>query len=430
MEDDTMGELRTDRRGALKALGVGAFLQGRKALGASSRRGVAAALTRYTASGEVPGLVAGVARGGRVQVDVLGVKTLGGRERVRRDSLFRVASMTKPVTAAATMILVDEGKLKLDEPVDRLLPELSNRKVLRRLEGPLDDTVPATRAITVRDLLTFRLGFGIIFAPGAASYPIQQAMDQLKLGQGMPDPLVPPAPDEWIRRLGTLPLMHQPGERWMYNTGTDVLGVLIARASGQSFDAFLHQRIFEPLGMRDTGFFVPPSKIDRLLTSYDHNHETGKVEIYDRARGGRWSRPPAFPSGSAGLVSTVDDFLTFGQLMLSKGQHRGKQLLSRASVEEMTKDQLTAAQKATVAFVPGYFERLGWGLGMAVVTKADDVGRSPGAFGWDGGLGTSWFTDPGQGVVGVLLTQQAFTSPYPPNVVQDFWRAIYGKHAS
>jgi CubicO group peptidase (beta-lactamase class C family) len=324
------------------------------------------------------------------------------------------------------MILVDEGKLSLDQPVDGLLPELANRKVLRRLDGPLDDTVPAQRPITVRDLLTFRMGFGIVFSPTPT--PIQKAMDDLKLGQGIPNPAVPPAPDEWIRRLGTLPLMHQPGERWMYNTGTDVLGVLIARAAGQSFPAFLQERIFAPLGMRDTGFYVPKAKLGRLVTSYDHNHQTGKVEVFDRPDG-QWSKPPAFPSGSAGLVSSVDDFLAFGQMMLGQGAYRGKRVLSAAAVEQMTTDQLTPAQKTTMAFVPGYFDRLGWGFGMAVVTKPDDLGRAPGAFGWDGGLGTSWFTDPKQGVVGVLLTSQAFTSPYPPNVVRDFWRAVLDKRS-
>ena len=194
--------------------------------------------------------------------------TGGSGDPIRRDTIFRIASMTKPITAAAAMILVEECRLRLDDPVDRLLPELAERRVLKRLDGPLDDTEPAQRPITLRDLLTFRMGFGI--PDGAARHlsDPDRAASELDLGQGMPQPQTPPAPDEWIRRFGTLPLMHQPGEKWMYNTGSDVLGVLIARASGQPFETFLHERLFEPLGMKDTGFSVPAAKLDRFAASY------------------------------------------------------------------------------------------------------------------------------------------------------------------
>ena len=205
--------------------------------------------------GVVPGMVALICRRGELHVEAIGAKALAAPP-IARDTIFRIASMSKPVTAAAAMILVEECKLRLDEPVDRLLPELADRQVLKRLDGPLDETEPAKRPITLRDLLTFRSGWGIALAPPDV-YPIQKAMSELLLGQGPPNPQTPPAPDEWIRRLGTLPLMHQPGERWMYHTGSDVLGVLISRASGQPFEQFLQERLFEPLGMRDTGFSVP-----------------------------------------------------------------------------------------------------------------------------------------------------------------------------
>src|ERR1700730_15694643 len=269
--------------------------------------------------GEVPGLVALVSRRGEVHVEALGIKALGGSDPIQRDTIFRIASMTKPITAAAAMILVEECKVRLDVPVEELLPELTDRRVLKRLDGPLDDTEPAKRPITLRDLLTFRMGFGIVMAP-PGTYPIQTAVNDLLLGQGMPQPSLPPGPDEWIRRFGTLPLMHQPGEKWMYHTGSDVLGVLIARASGQPFDAFLQERIFEPLGMKDTAFSVPASKLDRLATAYSTNSETGALELYDPAEGGQWSRPPAFPSGGVGLVSTVDDYLAFARMMLNPGR--------------------------------------------------------------------------------------------------------------
>src|SRR5579884_2744005 len=269
--------------------------------------------------GEVPGLVTLISRRGEAHVDVIGTLAAGGKEPMRRDTLFRISSMTKPITAVATMILVEECKLRLDDPVDELLPELANRRVLKQLDSPLDDTVPASRPISVRDLLTFRMGFGqLMAAPGA--YPILAAANKLQIGMGPPMPESMPAPDEWLRRLGTLPLMYQPGERWLYNTGADVLGVLISRAAGQPFEAFLRERIFEPLGMRDTSFSVPDTKLDRFATSYWTNPQTGERVVYDKTGGGQWSHPPAFASGAGGLVSTIDDYHAFAQMLL----HRGK----------------------------------------------------------------------------------------------------------
>src|SRR5437870_4487403 len=245
--------------------------------------------------GEVPGVVTLVSRRGEVHVDAIGTKAIGGGDPIRRDTIFRITSMTKPITAAATMILVEECKLRLDEPVDRLLPELANRKVLKRLDGPLDDTTPAHRPITVRDLLTFRMGFGVVTGPPDV-YPIQKAVSELQIvGFGPPNQSTPHDPDEWIRRLGTLPLMHQPGEKWMYNTGSYVLGVLIARASGQPLETFFYERIFEPLGMNDTGFSVPAAKLDRLAPSYWVNSETGELEIQDGVADSQWSSPAALP---------------------------------------------------------------------------------------------------------------------------------------
>jgi CubicO group peptidase (beta-lactamase class C family) len=378
----------------------------------------------YVERGEVPGLVTLVSRRGEVHVDVIGTQAFGESPPMRRDTIFRISSMTKPITAAATMILVEECKLRLDEPVDALLPELAERKVLMRLDGPLDDTVPANRPITVRDLLTFRMGFGQLLAPPDA-YPILSAASEQQLGMGPPSPSSMPAPDEWMRRLGRLPLMHQPGEQWMYNTGSDVLGVLIARASGQPLEAFLREHIFEPLGMKDTGFSVPAISLDRLATSYWTNFETGELELYDGVEGGQWSRPPDFPSGAGGLVSTIDDYLAFGQMTLSYGKHASSRILSRLSVELMTTDQLTPEQKAVSGLVPGYFDSHGWGFGMSVVARRDDVATVPGRFGWDGGLGTSWYSDPREEMVTILMTQCAWTSPSPPDVCLDFWTSAY-----
>lgn len=378
----------------------------------------------YVERGEVPGIVTLVSRRGEVHVDVIGMKAVEGLDPMRRDTIFRISSMTKPITAAATMILVEECKVRLDEPVDRWLPELADRKVLKRLDGPLDDTVPANRPITVRDLLTFRMGFGQMMAPPDA-YPILKAASEQQIGMGPPSPSTLPAPNEWMRRLGQLPLMHQPGEKWMYNTGSDVLGVLIARASGQPLETFLRERLFEPLDMKDTGFSVQAASLDRLATSYWTDPQSGQLVVYDEARGGQWSRPPAFPSGAGGLVSTIDDYLAFGQMMLNHGKHGSERILSRLSVELMTTDQLTPEQKAVSGLVPGYFDSHGWGFGVSVVTRRDDVAAVPGRYGWDGGLGTSWYSDPKEDMVIILMTQRAWTSASPPHVCLDFWTSAY-----
>ncbi|HMI89116.1 MAG TPA: serine hydrolase domain-containing protein [Polyangiaceae bacterium] len=389
------------------------------AFSSAGRQRVHDLMASYVDSGVVPGMVTLLRRQGELHVDAIGLSAFGGAP-MRRDSIFRIASMTKPITAAATMILVEEGKVSLDQPVDEWLPELANRKVLTRPDGPLDDTVPANRAITVRDLLALTMGFGLMFPFDA--YPVQKAAIELAVSIVPPRPQASPDPDEWIRRLGTLPLMHQPGEQWMYNTGSDVLGVLIARASGQALDVFLRERIFLPLGMKDTGFSVPPSKLDRLAACYYFNPESGAVELFDDASNSEWNRAPPFLSGAGGLVSTIDDFLAFGAMMLNKGTHEGGRILSAQSVNSMTTDQLTPEQKAVSGLAPGYFANQGWGFGLAMVTGADDVSPRPGRYGWDGGFGTYWFNDPAQDFIGILMTQRSIDDMSPAHA---FWKAAF-----
>src|SRR5437763_9809784 len=244
-------------------------------------------LAAHVDGGAAPGLVSVVSRRGEAHVEVIGSTAVDGGSPMKADTIVRISSMTKPITAVATMILVEECRLRLDDPVDRLLPELAARRVLKRLAGPLDDTVPANRPITLRDLLTFRLGFGQMLARPDA-YPILKAANDLHIGMGPPNPSEQPAPDEWLRRLGSLPLMHQPGAKWMYNTGSDVLGVLIARAAGQPFDTLLRERIFEPLGMHDTSFSVEPGSVGRFATSYWTNRQTGSLEVFDAVVDRQW----------------------------------------------------------------------------------------------------------------------------------------------
>ena len=369
--------------------------------------------------GLAPGIVTLVSRRGETRVDAVGAKAVGGDDPMRRDTIFRIASMTKPVVAVAAMILVEECRLRLDDPVDPLLPELADREVLKRPDWPVDETVPANRPITLRDLLTLRLGIGAVLAP-PGSHPIQVAMEEAELAPGADSPSLPP--DEWMRRLGGLPLIHQPGERWMYETGSDVLGVLISRATGGSLEAFFRERIFEPLGMDDTEFHVPPAKVDRLASLYGANPETGALELHDDAGDSKWSRPPAFESGGGGLVSTVDDYLAFCRMMLNGGKHGGERILSRPSVELMTTDHLTPGQRQGAEMLLG--ENGGWGFGMSVVTGRDDLAATPGRFGWDGGYGTSGYSDPGEDMIGILMTQR-LAGPDSPRIDLDFWTSAY-----
>jgi CubicO group peptidase (beta-lactamase class C family) len=372
--------------------------------------------------GVVPGIVTLVSRRGETHVDAIGTKAIGGSDPMWRDTIFRVASVTKPIVAAAAMILVEECALRLDDPVDPWLPELANRRVLRTIDSPLDDTVPANRPITLRDLLTFRLGIGavMVFPP---RYPIQQAMAEAGVAPG---PTLPAhAPDELMKRFGSLPLVHQPGERWLYNSGSDILGVLIARAAGTSLEEFLRERIFAPLGMNDTAFSVPASKVNRLASSYWTNFETGVFDVFDGVEDSRWASPPIFESGAGGLVSTVDDLLTFGQMMLNQGKHGNERILSRTSVELMTTDHITSEQKAVSGFFPGFWDSHGWGFGVSIVTRRDDLAATPGRYGWDGGYGTSWYVDPKEELIGILMTQRVWDSPSPPAVLLDFWTSAY-----
>ena len=382
-------------------------------------RRMRAVMAGHVERGAVPGLVTLVDRRGEVYVDAIGTKAVGGGDPMRRDTIFRIASMTKPIVAAAAMILVEECTLRLDEPVDRWLPELAGRRVLRAIDGPLDDTVPANRPITTRDLLTLRLGIGAVMAP-AGQYPIQDAMEEAGIAPGPDSPSL--APDEWMERLGNLPLIHHPGERWMYETGSDVLGVLISRAIGQPLGRFLRERIFEPLSMEDTAFHVPAEKRDRLASLYAADPETGELEAYDDAADSRWLHPPAFESGGGGLVSTVDDYRAFCRIMLNRGGHGSGRILSRPSVALMTTDGLTPEQRMGAEMFFG--DGRGWGFGMAVVTRRDDLAATPGRFGWDGGYGTSGYSDPEEDMIGILMTQR-LAGPRSPGIDLDFWTSAY-----
>ncbi len=380
------------------------------------------AICRHVGPGKLPGLVTLVHHRGQDHVDAIGTMAFDSDVPMRRDTIFRLASMTKPVTAVAAMILVEECTLRLDDPVDEWLPELKDRTVLRTIDSPLDDTVPVKRPITLRDLLTFRSGYGEV-AFHSPMCPLQQAMIAARL----PLAIWPYAgtPDEFMRALGDLPLAFQPGERWQYHMSAEILGVLIARASGQSLGSFLRERIFEPLGMKDTGFFVPETKLDRLPTCYGTDFPSPTLVVLDEARGGYASRQPAFESGGGGLVSTVDDLLAFGQMMLNHGVYGRERILSRLAIELMTTDHISPEQKAASPFFENYWEHHSWGLGLGLVTGRGDLAGVPGRFGWDGAFGTSWWVDQKERLIGVFMTQRRpDTLAFAPSIL-DFWTSAY-----
>jgi CubicO group peptidase (beta-lactamase class C family) len=385
-------------------------------------------LSGYVQRGVVPGLVAALAKRDSTHIEVLGRLDADRGEAMSRESIFRIASMSKPITAVAALMLVEDCVLRLDDPVEEFLPELADLRVLKSPASPLDETVPAERSITLRDLLSFRAGFGDVWDP---TWPITAAMQEAALTSGPPrlSKTSAPAPDDYMRRLGELPLVYQPGEAWLYHTGLAVTGVLIARASGHSFPEFLRRRIFEPLGMDDTGFHVPPEKQGRLVSAYRVDPETGGLELADPGENGVWSEPSLFPDGGGDLVSTVDDYLAFARMLLGGGHYSGTRLLSRPTVELMTTDRLTERNKQHGSLTPGMWDAAGWGFGVRVTT-ARTAQASVGRYGWNGGLGTLWFNDPREDLIGILLTQRLWESPKPPEVCADFETSAYAALAS
>jgi CubicO group peptidase (beta-lactamase class C family) len=370
-------------------------------------------LQASVSDGSVPGAVGLIARGDRVEAQAAGSADAGGTSPMARDSIFRVASITKPIIAAAMMMLVEDGRIALEDPVGRWLPELASPVVMRTPAGPVDDVVPAVRPITVADLLTFRAGYGF---PSDFSLPVVGLLFS-ELKQGPPQPQLVAAPDEWMAALARIPLLYQPGEAWLYETCSDIQGVLIARVSGRPLPEFLAERLFEPLGMADTGFEVPAGKLGRF-TSYYRADPAGGFELVDPPAG-QWSSRPAFPSGSGGLVSTADDWHSFARMLLAGGSAGGRRLLSPASVRQMTTDQLTPSQRdASRPFLEGQ----GWGFGGSIDVEAIDPWNVPGRYGWVGGTGTAAHIIPATGTVTIVLSQVELAGPSAPALMQDLWR--------
>jgi len=370
-------------------------------------------LQTYAGRGSVAGAVGLVARGDQVEVAAAGWADADGTSPMTRDSIFRIASITKPITAAAVMMLVEDGRIALDDPVGPWLPELASPAVVRTPDAPPDDVVPAARPITVADLLTFRAGYG--FGSDFSLPAAELLFSELK--QGPPQPQLVAAPDDWMAALARIPLLYQPGDAWLYNTCSDIQGVLIARASGRPLPEFLAERLFEPLGMSDTGFAVPAGQLHRF-TSYYRAGPAGGLDLVDPPDG-QWSSPPAFPSGAGGLVSTADDWLSFARMLLAGGTADGRRLLSPASVRLMTTDHLTQPQRDASGL---FLEGQGWGYGGSVDVAAVDPWNVPGRYGWVGGTGTAAHIIPSAGSVTILLSQTETAGPTQPALMRDFWR--------
>lgn len=355
-------------------------------------------MQRFIDSGDLSGMVTVVWRRGAVaQVNVLGSRNLAEGLPMQRDTLFRIASMTKPVTSVAALMLLEEGRLALTDPIKRWLPELGDMRVLVEPGGPIDATVAAARAITVDDLLTHRAGLAYAFTSVG---PVAKLHEQ-KLPPGLTS-------DAWLAALGTIPLSFQPGDRFHYSHATDVLGFLVARAAGMELRDFLRTRIFEPLQMHDTDFWIPPDKRSRAAVVYRPDAQSGQllaVPFPDHAA------PPVFCSGGGGLISTADDYLRFARLLLNNGSLDGVQLLRSDTVAMMARNRLTDAQRQIPFMGIPFWAGQGFGLGVSVITDpAKQAWMGPGsagAFSWPGAFGTWWQADPVHDMVLLYMVQNS-----------------------
>ncbi|HLZ61826.1 MAG TPA: serine hydrolase domain-containing protein [Ktedonosporobacter sp.] len=402
----------------------------RSGLSVSRLRRLNTVLQGYVERDEIAGLVALIHQHGEEShVASVGWQDKEAQIPMRRDTLFRIMSMTKPITSVAALMLVEEGKIRLYDPVDAWLPELANRMVLRDPYGPLGDVAPASRSITLHDLLTSRLGIGW------GEHQLQPILLNL-----LPAPVAKPLgaenaeqldPDAWMTRLGKLPLVYEPGTHFLYHIAHEVLGVLIARITGQPLETFLRERIFEPLGMVDTSLTMPPEKRSRLAVAYAPAPEGGLL-VVDHPQTTGWTQAPLFPSAGGGLISTADDYQRFGRMLLGKGELDGIRLLSRKTVEAMTTDHLTPEQHTHPFFDETDFDgsrmwtNKGYGYGVSVRTRQIGFGPGVGSFFWPGALGSTWIADPQEGLMATLMLQlRGAQLPQNSKIALDFWTMIY-----
>ncbi|MDZ4371420.1 MAG: serine hydrolase domain-containing protein [Phenylobacterium sp.] len=371
---------------------------------------VAPALQGLVDQGALSGMVTLVWRRGEVvQAQAIGKRDIAGGLPMERDTLFRIASMTKPVTSIAALMLIEEGKLSLDDPITRWMPEFKDMRVLKDPAGSLDDTVPAARDITVEDLFTHRAGLAYGFT---SMGPIAHAHES-KLGSPLVNAL---SPDAWLKALGELPLSYQPGDRFHYSHATDVLGFLVARVEGKPLGDVLKQRIFDPLGMADTSFWLAPEKRGRLAKLYEANIDGSPLKDVSIPH---TDAPLAFEAGGGGLISTADDYLTFARMILGRGEVDGVRLVKPETIDLMVANRLSEAQRGHAFLGMPFWLSQGFGLGLSMILDAQKhewMGAgAAGAYGWPGAFGTWWQADPANDMILVYLIQDSM--PLGPEAV-------------
>ena len=336
-------------------------------------------------------------RGREVFFETAGWRDVAIQRPVEWDTLFRIYSMTKPITSAAVLMLEERGQLRLSDPIGEYIPALAELRVLADPAGPVTNTVPAAAPVTVRDLLVHTAGF---IYEGHEPVPLGAAYREAGLFDNWPELNLA----TWTQRLGTLPLAHQPGTSFRYGVSADVLGQLVTVVSGMPFDVFLRESIFEPLGMDDTGFYVPEGALDRLGPTYGPA-PGGGLEVIEAPANSHFAAPPAFLSGGGGLVSTATDYLRFLQMLIGGGVRDGVRILSAENVARMTRNQLTP-QERSVDFMGGVFDTSGFGYGLLAVTDpAPGAPGSAGEYYWAGMASTSFSIDPTEGLIVILMTQ-------------------------
>ncbi len=358
-------------------------------------------LNGFVDRGDLSGVVTLTWRDGEVvDVNAIGHRDIEAGAPMRRDTLFRIASMTKPVTTVAAMMLVEAGLWKLDDPITKWAPEFANMRVLTDPAGSLESTVAARRDITVEDLMTHRSGLAYGFTSRG---PIAEAHDKA-LGGPLDSSMTA---DSWMAAIASLPLTYQPGERMHYSHATEVLGFLVGRVAGTTLRAFLMERIFGPLGMVDTDFWVPADKRDRVATLYRFDEKTQGLKRVD------WpllDAAPSYTAGGGGLFSTADDYLAFARMLLNNGEVDGVRLLQPETVSDMCTNRLTEAQRSDLFLGMPMWAGMGFGLGLSVVDAPEKnmFGVGPaGAFGWPGAFGTWWQGDPKNNLVMIYLIQHS-----------------------
>ena len=361
---------------------------------------VPAALKGIVDAGDLSGIVTLVWRdGGEIQLNTIGKRDIANDKPMTRDTLFRIASMTKPITSVAALMLMEEGKLKLSDPITKWLPEFSDMKVLKDPKGALSDTYPSPRAITIEDLMTHRAGLAYGFT---SSGPIAKAHEEV-LGQPLDNAKTP---DEWLKAIASLPLSYPPGQQLHYSHATEVLGFLVGRVAGTTYREFILERILKPLGMKDTDFYVPKEKRDRAAVVYQQDQASGTLKPFPFPD---YDSPPAYTAGGGGLISTLDDYLTFARMLLNKGELNGRRYIKRETFDLMTTNHLTEAQRAIPFLGMPMWSGLGFGLGLSVVMDAQKQewmgAGSKGSFGWPGAFGTWWQADPVKNMILILLIQ-------------------------